>query len=304
MTLQPLIEHHQTKCGLVALIGAPNAGKSTLTNAIVGEKISIVTHKVQTTRQRITGIAVFENTQLVLLDTPGLFTPKVRLEKAMVEAAYDAAKDADIRLWIIDASKPLKPDNITPMLDSLAAPFIVVLNKIDQTDPKHILERAALFNHPRVEKVFMISALKENGVKDVVEYLCEHMPNAPFLYPQDDMSTMPSRLLAADLTREQVILNVHQELPYETYVETEAFETFRNGSIKISQVIIVAKEGQKAIILGHKGERVKLIRQRAQTSIQTLFGVPIHLFLHVKVIANWQDKKEFYDLSGLSFSQD
>lgn len=291
-----------TKCGLVALIGAPNAGKSTLTNAIVGEKVSIVTHKVQTTRQRITGIAVFEDTQLVLLDTPGLFTPKVRLEKAMVEAAHEAARDADVRLWIVDISKPIKHDVVLDMLTGLAAPFIVVLNKIDQADPKQLLERAALFNHPRVEKVFMISALNHDGVKDVIDNLCARMPVSPWLYPKDDLSTMPARLLAADLTREQLILNLHQELPYETYVETEAFETFRNGSIKISQAIIVAKEGQKAIVLGHKGERIKLIRERAQSSLKTLFGTQIHLFIHVKVVSNWQERKDFYEMSGLNFS--
>ena len=299
MTSSPMAT---TKCGLVALIGAPNAGKSTLTNAIVGEKVSIVTHKVQTTRQRITGIGVFGDTQLVLLDTPGLFTPKVRLEKAMVEAAHEAAKDADLRLWIVDISKPLKQDVVTEMLDGLTAPFIVVLNKIDQVDSQKLLERAALFNHPRIEKVFMISALNNDGVSDVIENLCACMPASPWLYPHDDISTLPARLLAADLTREQVILNLHQELPYDTYVETEAFETFRNGSIKISQAIIVAKEGQKAIVLGHKGERIKLIRERSQASLQALFGTQIHLFIHVKVVANWQERKDFYEMSGLNFS--
>lgn len=290
-----------TRCGIVALIGAPNAGKSTLTNAIVGEKVSIVTHKVQTTRQRITGIAMHGATQIVLFDTPGIFKPKVRMERAMVEAAFDAAKDADLRLWIIDVAGRIDEGDAKEMLESMGTPFIVVLNKVDKVDPEVLLKRTMLFNHPRVAKVFMISALHNDGVQDIIDYICSVLPESPWLYPEDYISDMPERSLAAEITREQVILQLHQELPYQTYVETEAFEDFDNGSVKISQVIAVAKDGQKAIVLGRKGERVKAIREAAQKEIEAAFGRKVHLFLFVKVVDNWQEKADFYRLTGLNY---
>lgn len=289
------------KCGIVALIGAPNAGKSTLTNTIVGQKVSIVTHKVQTTRQRVTGIALHGQTQLILFDTPGLFEPKARIERAMVEAAYSAAGDADLRLFIVDVAAPIQEQKVLDVLNHLKTPFAVVLNKVDRVDHSKLLERAANFNHPRVDKVFMISALNHKGVDDVIQYVCGHMPESPWLYPEEDISDMSERLLAAEITREQVIFQLHQELPYATYVETEAFEEFRNGDVKISQVIVVAREGQKAIVLGQKGEQIKKIRQSAQHALQQVMDRKVHLFLHVKVKENWQDKSDFYALTGLNY---
>ncbi len=291
----------ETKCGVVALIGAPNAGKSTLTNAIVGEKVSIVTHKVQTTRQRVTGIALHGQTQMILLDTPGIFKPKVRMERAMVEAAFDAAKDADLRLFILDVGGRLDEVFMQETLAMLQSPFIIVLNKIDTVAPEKLLKIATFFKDSKAEKVFMISALKNDGVQDVIHFIANAMPLSPWLYPEDYIADIPERLLAAEITREKLILQLHQELPYETYVETEAFEVFQNGDVKISQVINVAKEGQKAIVLGHKGARVKAIREAAQKELTVVLDRKVHLFLHVKVTENWQEKSDFYHLTGLNY---
>ncbi len=297
----PSVDIPQTRCGIVALIGAPNAGKSTLTNAIVGEKVSIVTHKVQTTRQRVTGIAIQGDTQIVLFDTPGVFTPNKRMEKAMVEAAFDAAKDADLRLYILDLSQRWDEEEIEKILNVLKAPFIVVLNKIDLIDHEELLKKASVFNRPGIEKLFMISALKQDGLNDLIAYLKESLPLSPWLYPEEYISDMPERMLAAEVTREQVILQLHQELPYATFVETEAFEEFRNGDVKISQVIAVERSGQKAIVLGNKGERIRMIREASQKQLSEMMGRKVHLFLHVKVMENWQDKQDFYRLTGLNF---
>ncbi len=299
--IQSCYLNRSTRCGIVALMGATNAGKSTLTNAIVGEKVSIVTHKVQTTRQRVTGIAIHGQTQIVLFDTPGLFKPKVRMERAMVQAAFDAAKEADLRLWIIDVASRIDAQEIKEKLEILKTPFIIVLNKVDKADQRKLLHLASFFNHPRVSKVFMISALHQEGVQDVIDYMSATLPESPWLYPEEHISDMPERILAAEITREQLILQLHQELPYAIYVETEAFEEFRNGDLKISQVIVVAKEGQKAIVLGHKGARVKTIREAAQKELKTVLGRKVHLFLHLKVIENWQEKSEFYRLAGLNY---
>ena len=306
-----------TRCGLVALLGAPNAGKSTLTNALVGEKVSIVTHKVQTTRQRITGIAMLDNTQMVLLDTPGLFDPKARLDRAMIQAATDASHDADIRVLMIDASVPLlketgrrseytlTQDKLTQLLDSMPTPMCVVLNKTDQAKPEVLMAYASFLNqdiyHTKVDRVFMISSLTGDGVSDLKNYLSAAMPTSPFLYPPEHLSDMPTRLIAAEMTREQLILQLHQELPYEVYVETEAFENFKNGDVKISQMIAVSKTQHKGIVLGHKGERIRAIREKAQHEISQFLNVKVHLFLHIKVVENWQNKRDFYSLTGLNY---
>ena len=290
---------NQTRCGIVALVGAPNAGKSTLTNALVGEKISIVTHKVQTTRTRVLGIALHENTQIILLDTPGIFNAKEKLEKAMVDAAFTAADEADVRVLMIDASEKLDKDILYQYLDKLKTPLFVALNKVDITKPQEILEKAALLNHPRVEMVYMISALTQDGVADLKRDLAAKLPISPWLYPEDDLTDMPQRMLAAEITREKLILQLRQELPYDTYVETEKFEDFDNGDVKISQMIVVDRDSQKSIVVGHKGERIKKIREAAQKELSELFGRKVHLFLFVKVIKGWKEKPDFYRLVGL-----
>lgn len=318
MTIDHLpLTSDNARCGLVALLGVPNAGKSTLTNALVGEKVSIVTHKVQTTRQRITGIAMHDRTQLVLLDTPGLFDPKARLDRAMVQAAKEAGRDADMRLLIIDATIPLNlekntrrayaltREKLSELLEDLPKPLCVVLNKTDEASPSVLMEHAQFLNDParseKIDRVFMISALTGDGVEDLKNYLCEAMPESPYLYPPEQLSNMSERLIAAEITREQLILQLHQELPYEVYVETESFEHFRNGDIKIAQLIAVSKAQHKAIVLGHKGARIRSIREKAQKELFNFFGCKIHLFLHIKLVENWQEKRDFYNLTGLNF---
>lgn len=310
-------QHDATRCGLVALLGAPNAGKSTLTNALVGEKVSIVTHKVQTTRQRITGIAMQDQTQLVLLDTPGLFDPKERMDRAMIQAAMDASCDADMRVLIIDASIPLldKPgrrsiytltcDKLTDLLTRIPTPMCVVLNKTDQAKHDVLMQYAAFLNQDTyrdvIDRVFMISSLTGDGVEDLKTYLSQAMPLSPFLYPPEHLSDMPMRLMAAETTREQLIVQLHQELPYEVYVETDAFENFDNGAVKITQTVVVSKQQHKGIVLGHKGERIRAIREKSQRALSEFLNTKVHLFLHVKVIENWQNKRDFYHLTGLNY---
>lgn len=288
-----------TRCGIIALIGAPNAGKSTLTNTLVGEKVSIVTHKVQTTRTRVLGIALHKETQMILLDTPGIFEPKKKLERAMVDAAYDAAKDSDLRLLIVDVSQKIDEAAFLNQIEKLKQPYAIILNKVDIAKQEDILKAAALCSQAQAEHVFMISARTHDGVDDLKTYLSECLPLSPWLYPEDHITDVPERMLAAEITREHVILNLRQELPYDTYVETEAFEEFNNGAVKISQVIVVDKESQKSIVLGHKGERIKTIRERAQKELEHMMQRKVHLFLFVKVIEGWKEKSDFYRLVGL-----
>lgn len=288
-----------TRCGIIALIGAPNAGKSTLTNTLVGEKVSIVTHKVQTTRTRVLGIALHNETQMILLDTPGIFEPKKKLERAMVDAAYDAAKDADLRLLIVDVSQKIDESTFLNQIEKLKQPYAIILNKVDIAKQEDILKAAALCSQAQAEHVFMISARTHDGVDDLKTYLSERLPLSPWLYPEDHITDVPERMLAAEITREHVILNLRQELPYDTYVETEAFEEFNNGAVKISQVIVVDKESQKSIVLGHKGERIKTIREKAQKELEHMMQRKVHLFLFVKVIEGWKEKSDFYRLVGL-----
>ncbi len=288
-----------TRCGIIALIGAPNAGKSTLTNNLVGEKVSIVTHKVQTTRTRVLGIALHNETQMILLDTPGIFEPKKKLERAMVDAAYDAAKDADLRLLIVDVSQKIDESTFLNQIEKLKQPYAIILNKVDIAKQEDILKAAALCSQAQAEHVFMISARTHDGVEDLKTYLSERLPLSPWLYPEDHITDVPERMLAAEITREHVILNLRQELPYDTYVETEAFEEFNNGAVKISQVIVVDKESQKSIVLGHKGERIKTIREKAQKELEHMMQRKVHLFLFVKVIEGWKEKSDFYRLVGL-----
>jgi GTP-binding protein Era len=298
-------EKQTSRCGLVAVVGFPNAGKSTLVNGLVGQKVSIVSHKVQTTRNRVMGIVLEGEAQIVLMDTPGILNaPQKRLEKAMVGAAWDAPKDGDLTLLVVDVQNP-SWDRHIPLLDKLATfqtPVWVVLNKIDQVKRESLLEAAKFFGaYPFVAQIFMISALNKDGTKDLSRALAAAMPEGHWLFPEDQVSTAPQRMLAAEITREVLLRFLHQELPYVSYVETEAWEEFRNGSVKISQIIHVVKDSQKAIVLGNKGQNVKKMSTVARQELSELLEAPVHLFLHVQVTPDWMDRSRFYTLMGLPF---
>lgn len=298
----------EQRCGFVAVLGEPNAGKSTLINQLVGQKVSIVSPKVQTTRQRILGIAMEQGSQIILIDTPGIFLPKKRLDRAMVAAAWDAGKDADIVMVLVDAGEKdqrrsnyiLKQLNESPNKNQR---LFLIFNKVDTVEKPRLLELATDFGqYDRVEKIFMISALTGDGVIDLQRLLAEGMPVGPWLFPDDQISDLPQRLWASEITREQLYHQLHQELPYETYVETEAWEEFDNGSVKINQVIFVNRDTQKSIILGKKGQMIKAISQAAREELSSLLDRPVHLFLHVKVAENWAERSGAYRLMGLDFN--
>ncbi|MFZ2099546.1 MAG: GTPase Era [Oricola sp.] len=296
-----------TRSGFVALIGAPNAGKSTLVNQLVGSKVSIVTHKVQTTRALIRGIAIFDRTQLVFMDSPGVFAPKRRLDRAMVTTAWSGARDADIVLVLIDARKGVREDEerILEMLPNIRQTKYLVLNKIDTVEPPRLLELAKDLNE-RAEfaETFMISASEGHGCKDLLRKLAETMPEGPWYYPEDQISDLPMRQLAAEITREKLYLRLHQELPYSSTVETEKWEERKDGSVRIDQVIYVERDSQKKIVLGHKGETIRSIGQSARKEIAEILEQPVHLFLFVKVRENWGNDPERYREMGLDFSAD
>jgi len=295
-----------TGSGFVALIGATNAGKSTLLNRLVGAKVSIVTHKVQTTRAMVRGIATHDNAQIVFLDTPGIFRPRRRLDKAMVATAWGGAKDADIVALLVDAERGLKGDT-QAILDNLAdirQPKLLILNKIDRVKPEKLLALAAEANERAgFERTFMISALTGSGCDDLLDYLAKALPEGPWYYPEDQISDLPMRQLAAEITREKIFLRLHQELPYAIHVETEKWEELKNGSVRIEQVIYVERESQKKIVLGHKGETIRAIGQAARAEIAEILEQPVHLFLFVKVRGNWGDDPERYREMGLEFPQ-
>ena len=304
MTGQESQAGEETRSGFVALLGAPNAGKSTLVNRLVGAKVSIVTHKVQTTRAIVRGIATHGNAQIVLVDTPGIFRPRRRLDQAMVTTAWGGAKDADIVLVLVDAERGLKGDAET-LLDNLAGvrqPRILVLNKIDRVNREALLALAAEAN-ARVpfERTFMVSALTGSGCDDILGYLAAHLPAGPWYYPEDQISDLPMRQLAAEITREKLYLRLHQELPYSSTVETEKWEELQNGSVRIEQVIYVERDSQKAIVLGEKGRTIRAIGQAARQEIAAILEQPVHLFLFVKVRENWGDDPERYREMGLEF---
>jgi GTPase len=284
----------ETRSGFVALIGAPNAGKSTLVNQLVGAKVSIVTHKVQTTRAIVRGIATHRNAQIVFVDTPGIFRPRRRLDQAMVTTAWGGAKDADVVLVLIDA-----------MLTNLAGvrqPKILVLNKLDRVKPESLLALAATANE-RVDfqRTFMVSALTGAGCDAILDHLAETLPVGPWFYPEDQISDLPMRQLAAEVTREKLYLRLHQELPYSSHVETEKWEEKPDGSVRIEQVIYVERDSQKKIVLGHKGETIRSIGQAARKDIGEILEQKVHLFLFVKVRENWGDDPERYREMGLEF---
>ncbi len=294
-------------CGFATIIGAPNAGKSTLINAIVGEKVSIVSSKVQTTRTRVLGIVVEENSQIIFVDTPGLFKPgNDRMEKAIVAAAWEGVSDSDLILFVVDAAKGLSRP-VRTIIERIKAlkdkKFILVLNKVDQVAKPKLLEMAMEMNKTiGFEATFMVSAQKNDGVKDLVKYVAKLMPEGPFHFPEDQMTDMPMRLLAAEITREKLFRSVHDEIPYDITVETETWEEFDNSSIKIDQVVFVAREGQKKIILGKGGEMIGKIGTQARLELEELMGCRVHLKLFVKVRENWSEDSDHYKLWGLSHS--
>jgi len=303
-----------THCGFAAVIGAPNAGKSTLVNRLVGTKVAIVSPKVQTTRMPVRGVAIKGKTQIVFVDTPGIFKPKRRLDRAMVTAAWAGAKDADAIVVIADAADlAANPQGyaahdtatIVAKLKENGAKAALALNKIDGMKRADLLPLAdRLDAEGAFEQVFMISALKGEGVKDVADWVAARMPEGPWLYPEDQAADIPSRLLAAEITREKIYLRLHDELPYATAVETEKWEERKDGSVKIDQVIYVQREGQKAIVLGKGGAAIKKIGELARHEMEELFGRRVHLFLFVKVRENWAETREHYGQIGLEFPPD
>ncbi|WP_420410041.1 GTPase Era [Hoeflea sp.] len=293
-----------TRSGFVALIGAPNAGKSTLVNQLVGAKVSIVSHKVQTTRAIVRGIAIHDKTQIVFIDTPGIFAPKRRLDRAMVSTAWGGAKDGDLVLVLIDAERGIKGD-AEALLDSLGerqGKLILVLNKVDRVKRDTLLAlTAAIHEKVRFDETFMISALTGSGCSDLMDYLARTLPEGPWYYPEDQISDLPMRQLAAEITREKLYLRLHQELPYASHVETERWEEKKDGSVRIEQVIYVERDSQKKIVLGHKGETIKAIGQAARKEISEILDQNVHLFLFVKVRENWGNDPERYREIGLEF---
>ena len=293
-----------TRAGFVALIGAPNAGKSTLLNRLVGSKVSIVTHKVQTTRALVRGIGMHGTAQIIFVDTPGIFAPKRRLDRAMVTTAWGGAADADLVALLIDARKGLT-DEVNAILQKLAvAPMkkVLILNKVDVCSRDSLLELAKAANDAvAFERTFMVSALTGDGTDDLLDYLTAEMPEGPWLYPEDQVSDLPMRWLAAEVTREKLMLRLHEELPYASTVETESWTDTKDGGVRIEQVIYVARESQRKIVLGKGGSSIKAISMAARKELAEMLGQPVHLFLFVKVRSNWADDPERYREMGLDF---
>ncbi len=293
------------RCGFVALLGAPNAGKSTLLNSLVGAKVSIVTRKVQTTRSRLRGIAVEGASQIVFVDTPGIFAPKRRLERAMVAAAWSGARDADVIALVFDANrKGIDPDSrlILDGLKDFGRRAILLLNKVDVVKRPRLLELAAKFEAEGLfDRIFMISALTGDGVDDLRTFLAAAIPEGPWHYPEDQLSDLPLRLMAAETTREKLFQRLHQELPYALTVETERWQDFEDGSVKIEQTIYVQRDTQKAIVLGKSGQSIKEIRGDSQKELEEFLERKVHLFLFVKVRRNWIEDPERYRDWGLDY---
>jgi GTP-binding protein Era len=292
-----------TRSGFVALLGAPNAGKSTLVNRLVGTKVSIVTHKVQTTRAIVRGIATHRHAQIVFLDTPGIFRPRRALDRAMVTTAWGGARDADMVMVLIDAERGLGEDS-EAILDNLAdvrQPKVLVLNKVDRVRPETLLKLAADANaRADFARTFMVSALTGSGCDDLLDWLAGALPEGPWYYPEDQVSDLPLRQLAAEITREKLYLRLHQELPYSSHVETEKWEEKKDGSVRIEQVIYVEREGQKKIVLGRKGEAIRAIGEAARRELSEILEQKVHLFLFVKV-REWGSDPERYREMGLDF---
>ncbi len=301
----------ETRCGFVAVLGAPNAGKSTLVNALVGQKISIVTQKVQTTRIPVRGIAMRDNTQIIFVDTPGIFSPKRRLDRAMVNAAWKGADDADAILVVVDAADvSAKPTGhaaadtnlILAGLAETGKSPILVFNKVDAIRRDLLLPLTRdLSARSHFSHVFMVSAATGEGLAELMSCCAGLMPDGPFLYPEDQAADIPSRLLAAEITREKLYLRLHDELPYASSVVTESWKEQKDGSVRIDQLILVQRANQKAIVVGKGGQAIKAIGQAARIELENLFGRRVHLFLHAKVLENWQDRPAYYREWGLDF---
>lgn len=298
---------NKERAGFIALIGEPNVGKSTLLNKMVGSKVSIVTHKVQTTRARVRGIAVHDNSQLVFVDTPGLFETKRRLDRAMVASAWGGARDADIVALLVSANKS-DTEGFKKIIEKLtlevnAKRVILVLNKIDRTNSDRILHLVrALNDYFAFEETFMVSATKGHGLPLLKNWLANNMPEGPWLYPVDQIADLPLKVIAADITREKLILRLHQELPYQLTVETEKWIEKEDGSVLIEQLIYVIRDGHKGIILGKKGLTIKNIGQESRLELIKFLGMNVHLLLKVKVRPNWQDESARYSQIGLNFN--
>lgn len=298
-------EGADTRSGFVALIGPTNAGKSTLVNRLVGAKVTIVSHKVQTTRATLRGIAIHDRTQIVFMDTPGIFKPRRRLDRAMVMAAWSGARDADLIVLLIDSERGLKGDAeaILEGLKEVRHPKILVLNKIDRVRPEDLLKLASAANEAiDFEETFMISAATGSGCDDLMDFLAKRLPEGPWYYPEDQISDLPMRQLAAEITREKLFLRLHQELPYSSHVETEKWEERKDGSVRIEQVIYVERDSQKKIALGKNGEAIKAISMSARKELSEILDQPVHLFLFVKVRENWGDDPARYREIGLDYS--
>jgi GTP-binding protein Era len=302
-----------TRCGFCAIIGAPNAGKSTLINALVGSKVAIVSPKVQTTRMPVRGIAMAGETQIIFVDTPGIFRPRRRLDRAMVTSAWSGAEEADAILLIVDAAdldekSPAARDTMAileGLRDRKDKKTALVLNKIDGMKRTDLLPLVEKFHAAGVfEDVFLVSALKGEGVGDVMAWVAARMPEGPWLYPEDQAADIPSRLLAAEVTREKIYLRLHDELPYASAVESEKWEERRDGSVRIDQVIYVQRDGQKAIVLGKGGATIKKIGELARAELEEIFGRRVHLFLFVKVREDWAENSEHYKEIGLDFPRE
>lgn len=295
-----------TRAGFVALIGEPNAGKSTLLNRMVGAKVSIVTHKVQTTRARVRGVAMEGDSQIVFVDTPGLFQPRRRLDRAMVAAAWGGAADADIVLLLVEAHRGVT-EGVERILDGLGdiakgRRVALAINKIDRVQSEALLGLTQQLNEAfDFCETFLISAERGHGVDDLRSWLANELPEGPWLYPEDQIADLPMRMIAAEMTREKLTLRLHQELPYQMTVETENWEERKDGSAKIDQVIYVVRDGHKGIVLGKRGETIKAVSQAAREELSEFLGRKVHLFLQVKVRPNWLEESERYSEMGLDF---
>lgn len=299
-----MTEETQTSCGFIALVGAPNVGKSTLLNTLVGTKVSIVTHKAQTTRSQIRGVVTTDASQVIFIDTPGIFSASRRLDRAMVDAAWGAAAGADVVALVVDAVRGLNPDNEAAIegLAKVSGPKILVINKIDRKLPEELLELTAVLNERiAFDHTFMICAESGEGVADFIKACHKMAPLGPWHFPEDQLSDLTQALTAAEATREKLFLRIHDEIPYNTTVETEKFTVQKDGSYRIDQVIYVTRDSHKKILIGQGGQTIKSIGSEARKDLSEMFETPVHLFLFVKVRENWADKREHYEEMGLEF---
>lgn len=298
------MQEKPNRCGFVAIVGAPNAGKSTLLNRVVGTKLAIVTPKAQTTRNKILGISVRAETQLIFVDTPGIFRAKEKFEKAMVESAISGARDADVVLLMVDAERGMtgQVEGVLQRLRTVSGVRYLVLNKVDKAEKSELLALTKLLTDmAQFERVFMISARTGDGVEDLLRVISEAMPEGHWLYPEDQLTDLSERFIAAEITRERLFMKLQQELPYQIAVETESWEERKDGSVKIQQVIYVRTEAHKKIVIGNRGEMLKHIGATAREHMERLQGRKVHLFLFVKVSENWKENREFYDALGLDY---